>query len=334
MIRASLPVTVMVWLLVAACSSDGGSAFGDGPTTAAGGTTATGTGGAAGEGGGATGTGSEPLGGAGGDGGGPGAVTDFTLPGPYAVSVDDGTVPMAGCGLAGEMAYTRYVPTGVPTAPLVVLGHGFTRSRQNMAQMAEHMASYGIRVVTPDYCHLSLADTDHVQNGADQVALASALADGAPVIHAGYSAGGLAAVLAAEADQATVALLALDPVDNDGLGVAAAPSIPVAAFGIEGEPSSCNKQNNGGTVLTKLVPGGWATLAVGATHCDFEGPTGLGCTALCGGEGSNGQRELIRTLATAFVAWQSGADSSGQDWVAPSGASYQQLVTSGVVVTR
>jgi hypothetical protein len=316
------------------CTVEEGFADQPQPTGFAGGEEA-GRGGDAGQGGTSAGTGA----GLQGDGGAAGSgaavtVTDFAALGPHAVTIEEGSVLIAGCGTSGAMAYTLYLPAGEPNAPLVALGHGFNRARQNMADMATHMASYGVRVVTPDFCHLSLADTDHLQNGIDQVALAGALAQGAPVIHAGHSAGGLAAILATAQDSAAVALLALDAVDNDGLALAAAPTIGVPAFGLEGEPSSCNSQNNGGASLAKLVPGGSAALAVGATHCDFEGPTGILCTGLCGGAGQGGQSSLIRSLATAFVAWQAGTDSTGVDWVTSSGASYQALEGSGALVTR
>jgi hypothetical protein len=327
-IGASMGAVITAAVLCSGCSSGDDALRDDSTTAAGGGASAGGTGGFAGQGG----AGGESLG----TGGGttePGAVTDFTLAGPLGVSTSDGTVPMAGCGTTDEMAYTLYSPTGEPDALLVVLGHGFNRRRQNMAEMAERMASYGVRVVTFDYCHLSITDTDHPQNGADQVALAATLAEGAPVIHAGYSAGGLAALLAT-ANATGVALLLLDAVDSDGLGASAAAGIAVPVFGVEGEPSSCNNQSNGGTSPAKLAPGGWATLAIGATHCDFEGPTDWLCTGLCGGQGAGGQRDLIRTLATAFVAWQSGADATGQDWVTTAGASYQSLQTSGLVASR
>jgi hypothetical protein len=299
------------------------------------------TGGSAAGGGGAGGVGGVPAGGSGGAGGALGGaggaggavpVTDFSAPGPYTVTSADGQQPTAGCGVFGQMDYTSYTPDGGQNAPLVVLGHGFQRGRANMAEMAQHMASFGLRVVTPDYCHATAIDSNPQQNATDQVALGHALSNGAPVIHAGHSAGGLASILAAAADTDAVALLALDAVDNGGAGAAAAPGVGMPAFGIDGEPSNCNQNNNNGTHLAKLVPGGSAVLAVGAQHCDFEGPTDLLCTGLCG-EGPGQQREIIRTLGTAFVAWRAGIDPTGEDWVTPAGASYQGLVGAGTIQT-
>jgi predicted dienelactone hydrolase len=268
--------------------------------------------------------------GGGGAGGAPPA-TDFTQPGPYDVTAEDGVHDVPNCGLFANMTYTLYLPAGQPAAPLVVLGHGFERSRDHMAEMAERMASHGVRVVAFDYCHLSTFDVNHAQNAVDQVSLAAALAGGAPVIHAGYSAGGLSSLLATVADPTAVALLALDAVDNQALGANAAPGVSVPTFGIAGEPSGCNNDNNGGVHLATLVPGGTAVRAVGATHCDFEGPTNWVCTNLCGGEGQEGQRETIRSLATAFVSWQAGVDTTGADWVSSSGATYQALVAGGQI---
>jgi hypothetical protein len=316
------------------CTGDDGP-FGAGATTTATGGAATGGAAGAAGAGGNGGQGGQPATGGAGGAGGAAPITDFFEPGPYSVTAADGEYPSPGCGILDDtLNYTLYTPDGGSAAPLVVLGHGFGRGRDNMVEMAEHMASYGVRVVTPDYCALSIGDTDYPRNATDQVGLAAAVAGGAPVIHAGYSAGGSVAIMATAADSTATALLALDAVNGpQGEGAAAAPGIAVPTFGIDGEPSSCNQNNNGGTHLAKLVPGGTAARAVGATHCDFEGPTNWLCTSTCGGEGQDGQRPLIRALATAFVAWRSGVDPSGEDWVTTAGGNYQRLELDGDIST-
>lgn len=332
--RRSVLLLVLVTLGIGGCSSEDGPFGPGGTTTPSGGVGA--QGGAAGSGGVGASGGQGGTAGFGGSGGGGGAlpITDFAQPGPFGVSSEDGEFPVPGCGLLDDtLNYTLYVPDGAESAPLVMLGHGFERSRGHMVQLAEHMASHGVRVAALDYCDLSIGDIDYPQNAADQVALAADLAAGAPVIHAGYSAGGLVTFLAVASDPSTIALLALDAVDNQGQAAAVAGGIGVPAFGIDGEPSSCNQNNNGGTFLAKLVPGGWALRAVGATHCDFEGPTNWVCTSVCGGEGQEGQREIIRALAAAFVAWQAGVDPSGEDWVTAAGGTYQSLETAGSIAT-
>ncbi|MBI4704122.1 MAG: alpha/beta hydrolase [Deltaproteobacteria bacterium] len=333
------------WLVVpvfgaAAASACGeGELFGSGTSaTAAGGQgghdTSAGAGGAAGGGaqGGAGGVGpggTGPGGSAGGGGAAP--VTDFFQPGPYEVSSKSGQVAMLGCGFLNKMDYLLFEPEQAEGAPIVVLAHGFERGPDNMAEMAKRMASFGVRVLAPGYCHMSMIDYNPAQNAADELKLVAELGSGAPVIHAGHSAGGLVALLAAEKDSGTVAVLALDAVDKDGLGAAAALKIVRPTLGLDGEPGTCNQNNNGGVQLAKLSPQGWAARVVGATHCDFEGPTDWACTSLCGGEGSKGQRDLIRAMAAAFVAWQAGLDPSGKQWVTVAGSKYQELVSGGAL---
>jgi len=265
-----------------------------------------------------------------GQGSGGGPASDFSQPGPFSVAQSSSSLALSGCGFSNAMDYDLYTPTGGEGAPLVVLGHGFQRDKNKMVEMATHMASYGVRVVTPNYCHLTFADTDHEQNAADQVTLATALASGADVIHAGYSAGGTAALLAAASDSATVAVLGLDAVDNGGIAATASATLLVPGLGLVGEPSNCNSNNNDGTYLVGLAAEGTSLRVHDATHCSFEGPTDVLCTGLCGSS-TGGQQQLIVQLATAFVAWQAGVDPSGADWVDGSGSQYQQLVASGQI---
>jgi hypothetical protein len=258
----------------------------------------------------------------------PGPMTDFSQAGPFTVAMSTGTMAMPGCGFSNQMTHDLYVPMGGETAPLVALGHGFQRNKDKMVEMANHMASHGVRVVAPNFCHSSIGDTNHEQNAADLVTLVASLAGGAGVIYAGYSAGGTAAILAAKSDASTIALLGLDAVDSDGLAVAAVPHVAVPALGFVGESSSCNSSNNNGTFLVSLAPQGSSVRVHGATHCDFEGPTDFLCTGFCGGTMA-GTQQLIKHLATAFVAWRSGVDSSGAQWVKSGGQKYEQLVKGG-----
>lgn len=250
----------------------------------------------------------------------PGPV-DFEAGGPATVTATDGSLEVEGCTLF----YTAFVPTGGEGAPLVVLGHGFARNQARMAGLAEHVASFGVRVVTPQYCFLSASNVDHEANGRHAEALSEALAAGAPVVQAGYSAGGLAAVLAGASDPRTVAVLALDWVDSEGLGAAAPLDVPT--LGLFAEPSECNAEGNG----APLFDGGerWGARLVGATHCDFEDPTDAFCTAICGD--ATAAAPVVRTMAAAFVGWQVGGLPSGEAWASPDGAEWRRLVEEGVL---
>jgi len=253
------------------------------------------------------------------------ATTDFARPGPHAIGATTGSLSRGGCTLAYEL----YEPADASNAPLVVLGHGFSRDRSNVAGIAEHIASFGVRVATPNFCHSSFSDTDHVQNAEDAAALSAALAGGSAVIHAGPSAGGLSAVLAGARDEATIAVLGLDLTDADELALGAANDLAVPALGLVGNESSCNASGNGRGVFAAM-PEGQAIHVVGATHCDFEDPTGSLCTTFCGGSAED-RLHTVKALAAAFVAWRSGIDSTGQEWTLPTGTEFARLQSAGAI---
>jgi dienelactone hydrolase len=250
--------------------------------------------------------------------------TDFAAPGPHAVTSRAGTLEVPGCSLA----YTEFLPDGDDTAPLVVLGHGFQRSQRQVADLARHVAAFGLRVVTPESCHASVFDSDPAQNGRDAAALASALAPGAPHLHAGHSNGGLSALFAAATDPDAVAALALDPVDTDGVVGDALDTLTAPVWALFGEPTSCNDD---GGLLTPLRGAG-ATLhgLAGANHCDFEAPTDALCTAFCGQP--TGAKATVQALLAAFAAYSLGVDPTGADWVLPPGDRHQDLLDAGVLV--
>jgi hypothetical protein len=254
---------------------------------------------------------------------------DLREAGPYAIELDTGTAMLPGC----SMGYDLRAPAGVPDAPVVVLAHGFQSNRQSMAGWAEHWASWGLRVVTPNLCHATIIDSDHAQNGEDLRALVVELALPSP-IYAGYSAGGLASVLAASADPGATALVGLDMVDSEGLGAGVAASVGVPAFDIVGEPSMCNTTNNGLAVFAAM-PEARALRVTEADHCDFQNPADALCGITCTGSNDQFDDSAIQTavlgLSTAAVLWQTGVEPTGAQWWTPGQHYYELLVGLGIL---
>lgn len=246
---------------------------------------------------------------------GAGVQTDLRQAGPYAVNSEALT-----WSLSCEAETTRHWPAGVSEPPVVLLSHGFARSKENMAEIAEHLASWGLEVYTPDLCAFS----DHAANGADLAAAAATL--GRPVVYMGYSAGGLASVLAGAQDSSAVGVVGLDPVDNDGAGAAAGLTLP--SLGLFGEPRACNAESNGLAMFPRQL------IATGADHCDFEGPTDGVCEVFCdGAEASDDpeRRAAIRALATAAGLGLHGDDALLAAWWSPEGEWGSQLVAAGLL---
>mgnify|MGYP006287778575 CR=1 FL=1 len=227
----------------------------------------------------------------------------FTKPGEYSVQVETGHQRSAhGC----DLTYTHYRPeanrqTSVP----VILAHGFLRQRHHMAGWGRHWASHGLATITVDLCNMTWWNAHHHRNGADLQALAAVFADG-PRIYAGFSAGAMAALLAASKDPHTRAILALDPVlaarHDEALQALRRPRLLLL-----GTASPCNAHHAGLTRLARAADAGLARVLriPMASHCQFEWPQGGLCRRLCGGvEPAQAARRIeasIRALATVWL---------------------------------
>jgi len=121
------------------------------------------------------------------------------------------------------------------------------------------------------------------------------------VIYAGFSAGGLSALLAMDSDPRAVAYLGLDPVDSGGLA-GGAQNIEAPSLFLFGEPSSCNAASN----MEQFLPPTAVALRIPyATHCDFQNPYDMACERFCGSVAPAGTAAAIRKtilgLATAWI---------------------------------
>lgn len=220
--------------------------------------------------------------------------------GPLAVTVERGTMTgRYGC----RVAYEVYRPEQPRTGAFVVLAHGFGANLAFMRGWAERWASFGAPTAVLTFCNSTPFAGRHDRNAEDMVALARALHDG-PVVYAGFSAGGLAAFLAAASDPRSAAFLGLDPVDNGDLARAAEARLRVPSLFLFGEPSSCNAENN----MLAAVPerdGVTALRVRDALHCYFQDPWQRACESVCGRvvppEAVGRIAATIRCLATAWL---------------------------------
>lgn len=261
-------------------------------------------------------------------------------PGAPAPTTD---LPASVEGASGQLAsgtgctldYRTFVPAASARAPganaaadWVILAHGFLRSQQRMQGLAAAMAAAGMQVATLDFCNQKPWAGRHVQNGRDMAALARHL--GAQrVVYAGFSAGGLAAVLAGGSDPQAVGVLTLDLVETQGLGVGAARSLDKPLLGLAGEPTNCNALDNGRAVFAASARAQVQRIE-GAGHCDFEAPTDGLCELVCADPDGPEQAQRARIISRAVAAAGALLEDDLAAWRSPAGAADGIAADAGV----
>lgn len=166
-----------------------------------------------------------------------------------------------------------------PTHNLVILAHGFLRNQQRMQDLAAQIAEIGYPVATLDFCNQRFWDGAHDQNARDMIALADHLGAERRV-YAGFSAGGLSALLAAREDARALGVVTLDLVDAGNQGFTAARNLEPPLLGLAGAPTNCNALSNADPVF-EIAPRSRLKRLPMASHCDFESPTDTLCTLIC-----------------------------------------------------
>jgi hypothetical protein len=235
------------------------------------------------------------------------------------VTMEQGTIRSAyGC----NVRYELYVPasmdaqmTGAVSTPLVVLTHGFMRDAATVRGWADEWSRRGVKTVVVDLCNSGIFNGRHDRNAEDLVAVADHLEPGdTPRIYAGFSAGGLSALLAGAADPRTVAYLGLDAVDSNGLAERR-DRLRAPALFLAGEPTSCNAHGN----MLDVLPVANRLLVLRiphSSHCDFEYPSTRWCTLFCPTaqppETAEEIRKTIHALATAWIEAYAGVSPESQ----------------------
>lgn len=230
------------------------------------------------------------------------------------VSILAGTVTALPQTLEMQLAGRRTLvdvtaPSGTGAEPprgAVVLAHGFTRSRATMAGHAEALGQAGVWVVVPDLPYLM----DSRDNAAALRDLMAALREGAAgpsldrFVLVGFSAGGLSALLAADAP-GVVGYIGLDPFDRPGgVGLAAARRLQIPSFLLRGPSAACNAYGIADPWLDALPNLIEDRQIEAASHCDFEAPTDRLCRVICGATDPGRQaivREFLVTRAQRLL---------------------------------
>ena len=257
-------------------------------------------------------------------------LSNLDQEGPYNASSTSESLSLSACD--SPMNYTQVV-TSEPNAPTVIISHGFLRDSTNMVQWGGHLGSWGFNAIVLDLCNTF----DHQRNGEAVAELATSLGL-TDVLYLGFSAGGLASLVAA-ANSNPLGVMTLDPVDDfGGTGSTLGGQVSSPVLGLIGEPSDCNSQNNS-IGLLQTVGASAVFRVTDADHCDFEAPTNDLCENGVAGFGACGNssasisdesiRGTIREMATAGLLWMSGNNSNGEDWW--TGSENQSLQSQGLI---
>lgn len=209
------------------------------------------------------------------------------------------------------MDFETYTPVNARTDVMVFLAHGFTRSLANMRGWARLWASRGVPVTVMNFHNTAFLFGHFDRDALDLLYLAQELHSG-PVIYAGFSAGGDVALAAAAQDGRTVAYLGLDSVDFPSLASHSTSHFSKPALYLASEPSACNLGNDMLNARAIEQRNAVVLRIANATHCYFEDPSDPSCIFLCGAllpdEAATIIRDTVRSIATAWILVQSGAN--------------------------
>ncbi|HSI99849.1 MAG TPA: hypothetical protein VLA59_05645 [Patescibacteria group bacterium] len=269
----------------------------------------------------------------------------------YAEGISVAVAPLeVACGDRTVSLPARWsIPDGQPTA-LAWVQHGFARTGERMADLADRLAADGLLVVTPTVDALggcSLSDAAAIVAGIAGILserdggalLTSAREAGmgtdsmpSDLVLVGHSAGGAAmtgvaaALVEADAAASLRLLLLLDPVESrGGMMAASLPALDaVEVLAIAGEPGPCNADASGPAALAAARDAFHGVRIEGGCHCDPEGDsTNAACTVVCGSPADE-DVALLRRLAGAWVADAVGGTRT--DGLYPGGDELERLI--------
>lgn len=259
---------------------------------------------------------------------GPAAGSDPAARGPFTPQRLEQSVPgTAGAALITDVYFPRAAAGVIDPAaghcPVIVLGHGFSQSKDQHVNQGLHFASRGFIALVPNFN----GGSDHSRNADDLVRCVDWILarDGDPasmffqrvrrdrIGATGHSAGGLSAIVAASRDPRIRVLAPMDPVDNGGLGAAALAVLTVPVAITYSEPSSCNASGSAATLYTAARGHKRGIKIVGANHSEPQDPVGVLSTLVCGAANTNRQA-LYRRCVTGWFEYYLKADPAAAPW--------------------
>lgn len=193
-----------------------------------------------------------------------------------------------GLVLAGELVKVDfYLPRGLTSAPVVVIAHGFSRNRKTMAGWGGLLAQNGFIAVALDLPTWS----DHARNGRAVAELLAEVQAGDLIQQpkpsgvaglVGFSAGGMATLLAAAGNTNVSCWVGLDPVGKGSGTSNAAALLDIPCFVLRAEPSRWNAHGNARQIFAALPGPAFSLLVNHASHVDAENPTSRAAEWACG----------------------------------------------------
>lgn len=169
--------------------------------------------------------------------------------------------------------------------PVVIVVHGFSRSKNNMSGWGNFLASHGYFVVVPNLPFW----TNHNKNAefiSELINYIYSNSDYTSIINndlalVGFSAGGLTTLIATSENTRVKLWIGLDPVDVGNLGTQASKNVNCPTYIIAAPASACNANNNYKDFLTNLKDNTLVKID-GAVHVDAESPTSRFAEFFCG----------------------------------------------------
>ena len=256
------------------------------------------------------------------------AATDPAANGPLPATRQTVSIPgTQSATLATDLYFpgTNSVVSSVAgRCPVIVLGHGFSQSKDQHVNQGRHLATRGYIVLIPN----SNAASDHSRyaddlrkcidwieaRNADTNSLFFGRVRGDRVGATGHSAGGLSAILAASRDPRIRAVSPMDPVDNGGQGVLALASIAAPVAITYSEPSSCNASGSALTLYNAALAPKRGMRIVGANHTDPQDPASALSALFCGAANS-ARQTLYRRYMAGWFEYHLRDEASYGPWV-------------------